>query len=229
MDYALKKEIIDYLNQFLTTERKALFERVLSERTEYMTLVLEDIYHAQNASAVLRTAECHGIQSVHIIENEHKYEVNPKVVIGASKWTKLHHYNELENNTSNCIQTLKDQGYRIVATSPHPNGISLSEFDVTKGKFALMFGSEKPGLTNEAIDLADEYITIPMYGFTESYNISVSAGICCYDMINRLKNSEVNWQLPEEEWTDLWLDWSRKSLNRPEVMEREFLRSKGLQ
>ena len=169
------KDIIVFLQEFITENRLATFEKVLDNRTRYITVSLEDIYQSQNASAVLRTSDCFGIQDIHVIENKNKYNINPDVALGSSQWLNITKYNQEENNTLQAIQKLKEKGYRIVATTPHTDDVDLDSFDLTKGKIALFFGTELKGLSDLMIENADEYLKIPMYGFTESYNISVSA------------------------------------------------------
>jgi len=198
--------------------------KIIADRTKYLTLVLENIYQPHNASAVLRTCDCFGIQEVHIIENENQYNVNPDVALGSSKWLDLKRYNEEENNTLACISTLKKEGYRIVATTPHTNDVDLHDFDLSKGKTALMFGSEQPGLSKLALDNADEFLKIPMFGFTESFNISVSASIILHYLRLRLNQSGIDWKLTKSESDEILLDWLKQSIKRSDIIEKEFLK-----
>lgn len=193
----MSKELINYLSEYITPERKELFEKVLSSRTRYLTVVLEDIYQSQNASAVLRSCDCFGIQDVHIIENRNQFKVNPDVTLGSTKWLNLHHYREKEQNTLDCINHLRNQGYRIVATSPHANDTNLEDFDLGKGKAALIFGTELTGISAVVENNADEFLKIPMFGFTESFNISVSAAITLHHLNLRLRQSDIDYLLKE--------------------------------
>lgn len=203
---------IEILKEFMTENRYERFENVLQNRTRYATVVLEDIYQPHNASAVLRSCELFGVQDVHIIENLNEYSVNPDVAVGASKWLNLYKYNKLENNTLDAINTLKKDGYRIVATTPHTNDVELKQFDVTKGKFALVFGSEMPGITDVVLDNADEFLRIDMYGFTESFNISVSVAIILHELIERMHKSDVIWKLSEAEKNAIILRWLKSTV-----------------
>lgn len=215
--------LIKFLSGFVTENRIQLFNQVLSDRTRYITVVLEDLYQPHNASAVLRTCDCFGIQYVHIIENRNKYTVNPDVALGSSKWLNLVKYNKKNNNTLPAFKKLRKAGYRIVATTPHVNEVTLDEFDLEKGKTALLFGTELNGLTDTAINNADEFLKIPMFGFTESYNISVSVAIVLYHLVNGLKKSNIHWQLSDEEKKSIKLDWLRKSIKMSSYLEKEFL------
>jgi tRNA (guanosine-2'-O-)-methyltransferase len=197
--------------------------KVISQRTRHITVVLEDIYQPHNASAVLRTCDLTGVQDVHIIENKNVYDVNPDVAMGSSKWLNLVKYNSNENNTAEAFRQLKEKGYRIVATSPHKNDKSLEEISLDN-KMAFVFGTEMHGLSEEAIQLADEYVRIPMVGFTESYNISVSAALVLYTLTQKLRSSNIFWQLNEYERIEILLEWTRRSINKPELIEAEFLK-----
>ena len=184
--------------------------------------MLEDIFQPHNASAVLRTCDLTGIQDVHIIEDKNIYDVNPDVALGSSKWLNLIKHNDNEQNTILAFNKLKEQGYRIVASTPHKHDQDLENILLDK-KIAIVFGTELNGLSEIAIENADEFLNIPMYGFTESYNISVSAALILFTLTNRLRNSEINWHLTEEEKLDILLEWSRRSIKRSDVIERQFL------
>jgi len=222
----MSKELIKYLEQFTTNERIIQFNKVLENRTKYITIALEDIYQSQNASAVLRTSECFGLQNIHIIENKNEYQLNPDVVQGSSKWLNLKKFSNKENNTLEAIKKLKAQGYRIIATTPHTKDISLEDFDIEKGKFALFFGTEGTGLSDEMMKSADEFLRIPMYGFTESFNISVSAAIILQHLVYKLRNSDIKWQLSDSEIDELKLEWLKKSIKSSTMLIETFLSKK---
>lgn len=219
----MKDQLIQFLSGFVTPERFALFNQIISQRTNYLTAVLEDIYQTQNASAVLRSADCFGIQTVHVIENNNIFHVNPNVVQGASNWLTVNRYNTSEFNTISALRKLKADGYRIVAASPHKDGVDLENFDLNKGKAAFVFGTERPGLTKQAMQEADEFMKIPMVGFTDSLNISVSAAVTFHYLTYKLRNSStIDWQLTEEEKKDLMLSWLRMTLKRVDLLEKKF-------
>ncbi|GAA4833716.1 RNA methyltransferase [Algivirga pacifica] len=212
-------ELYQYLRTFVTPNKKALFEEVLSHRTRHLTVLLEDLYLPQNASAVLRSADCFGVQDVHIVEINHKYKINPKVVRGASKWIDRHHYTD----TSTAIQSLKDKGYKVAATTPHTD-MELDDLPLDN-KVALMFGQERNGLTDTALEEADYRIKIPMYGFTESFNISVSAAICFNHIITKLRHRpDIDWKMSEEERKELETIWVLKNIKRSDVYLREYIK-----
>jgi len=221
-DLEYKTRLCGFFRSMKLEKRNALMDRVLNDRTRYVTVGLENIYQPHNASAVLRSCDCFGVQDVHIIENSYHYELNPHVSLGAAQWLNLHRYNTQDNNTAECISNLKKEGYRIVATTPDPKAVAIHDFDVSKGKFALLFGTEKFGLTPEACALADEFIRIPMYGFTESFNISVSVSLCLFHFTERIRAENAPWQLTPEEQTDIYLEWFRNTTTNSEQIERKF-------
>ncbi|MCX6251315.1 MAG: RNA methyltransferase [Bacteroidetes bacterium] len=218
-----KAQLLEYLKQFISENKNRLFQKNINNRTRYLSIVLEDIFQPHNASAVLRTCDCFGIQDVHIIENQNKYEVNPDVALGSSKWLTLNRYNNTLENTSFCLRNLKKQGYRIIATTPHKNDFTPETLPLNE-KIALVFGTEKDGLSEIALNLADDYVRIPMYGFTESFNISVSAALLVRALIERLHQSSLKWQLSKEEALDIQLSWVRAVIRNPDPIEKAFLK-----
>ncbi len=222
----MKEELAKFLSEHVTENRNALFDRVLRERTKYLTVVLEDIYQSHNASAVLRTCDCFGIQDVHIIENRNTYNVNQDVALGSYKWLSLTKYNQEENNTRTAIKALKKKGYRIVATTPHTNDVELYDFDVTKGKAAIVFGTELTGISEIVKEEADEFLRIPMYGFTESFNISVSAALVLQHLAHEIRKCNINWNLTSNQMLDVKLSWLKKAIKSSDLIEREFYSKK---
>ncbi|MGB1988319.1 MAG: TrmH family RNA methyltransferase [Flavobacteriales bacterium] len=218
--------LIDHFLKCITDERKALFEELIQKRTTYLTVVLENIYQPLNASAVLRSCDCFGIQDVHVIENYNEFKPDREVAMGASNWLTVNRYDKNENNTLDCIQYLKNQGYRIVATSPHNSQTDLINFDLSKGKTALFFGTEVEGLSDVVLENADEHLHIPMYGFTESFNLSVSAAICLYEMRMKMEKENIKWQMTEDEKNQVLLNWLRYSIDRSEIVEEDFLKNR---
>ena len=215
--------LLGFLTQFITDERKQRFEEVLDFRTRHITVVLEDIFQPHNASAVLRSCDLRGIQDIHIVENNFQYDVNPDVVLGSTKWLNLYHYNGKEFNTPTVYEHLHEKGYKIAATCPHRDDFTPDTLPLDQ-PVALVFGTEKLGLSDYAVEHADMHVRIPMYGFTESYNISVSAALLLYSLTNRLHASpDIDWHLTEEERNELRLLWTRRTLNRIRQYERKFM------
>lgn len=217
-----KQKIINYLKEFTTQERYNRIQDIARKRTRYVTVVVENLFQSHNISAILRTAEAMGIQDVHIIENNFEYEINKQVALGAQKWLSIYHYNHLSNNTVSCLQAVKEKGYKIVATLPQEDNCLLEDISLDS-KTAFLFGTELSGLTPEALEMADQFIKIPMYGFTESYNVSVSVALTLMNINERLRTSSFNWPLSPEEIIDLELDWLKKSIKDSESILNLFL------
>lgn len=201
------KKIIDVLEPFVSEHKQKRVEQVLSSRTRHITLAFEDIDKPHNISAVLRTAECMGIQDLHFIKNKNDYSINPIITQGAAKWVTMHHHKDSnENNVDKCYDHLRAQGYKIYATSLQETSMSVHELDGTH-KTAIVFGTEGKGISEDAGEKADGYVHIPMQGFTESFNLSVSAAIC----LTVLKQKKVLLpSLSEDERLELKAEWYRK-------------------
>jgi tRNA (guanosine-2'-O-)-methyltransferase len=221
MDVATRQKFLEYLYQYISPHKLARYNEVINNRTRHLTLVMEDIYQTQNASAVLRSADCFGLQDVHVIEIRNKYSVNKDVARGAPKWITQHKYINGQDNTADCYKALKDQGYRIVATSPHAKAHTIYSLPIEQ-KTALVFGTEKFGLSKYAFDNADDYVAIPIYGFTESFNISVTAALFMQHLIHKIHNSNIDWKLREEEKLDILLKWAWNSVHKPYLLEKHF-------
>ncbi|MCG8325958.1 MAG: RNA methyltransferase [Thiotrichales bacterium] len=220
-----KEKITQYLSGFINDQRQALLKQILSQRTRHLTVVLEDIYQSQNASAVIRSCECLGIQEIHVIENQHEYSLNPAVVQGASKWIELNRYYEHKNNSEVCIEKLKNRGYRICAMTLGEHAMPLEELDIDT-RLALCFGSEEPGLSDDIHELADLHVRIPMRGFTQSFNLSVSAGISLHHLRTRLEASDLDWQLDADEQDEIYIQWLAQSTPSGEALLKKILQEK---
>jgi len=231
MDEKIPKALIEHLGRYISSERIEKIEAVLNERTHYICLVLEDINKPHNASATIRTCECLGVQNIHIIENaenESPFYASKLVTQGASKWVDLHRYRKKnKNNTLACIAHLKQEGYRVVATSPEEDSLSLAEIPLDR-KLAIMFGNEEKGLSREAFDAADATLRLPMFGFTQSYNISVSVAIAFSQMIAKLRASNIRWRLSDKEKQQLKRLWYRRSIRAGKMIEKAFLAGKNI-
>jgi tRNA (guanosine-2'-O-)-methyltransferase len=222
-----KEELLfQHLSQFVSDHKKEFIEKVLNERTRHITVVLENIYQSQNASAAVRTCECMGIQDIHIVENTAKYQLNVRVLKGADKWLNLERYRaKAVNNTEVCFSRLREQGYKILVADPAEDGVSIDDVNVQESKVALVFGNELNGASSFALETGDQKVKIPMYGFTESLNISVSVAICLSTLLRKLRHMEPGLKLSENEKQAIKLSWYRKIVRRSDILEREFLRT----
>jgi tRNA (guanosine-2'-O-)-methyltransferase len=217
--------LVQHFSQYVSDHKKEFISKVLSQRTRHVTVVLEDIHQSQNTSAVVRTCECMGLQDIHIIENTNAYQTNTRVLKGSNKWMDLIRYRTKgANNTEACIQQLHKQGYKVYAADPAETGVSIHDVDVTQGNVAIMFGNELHGVSEYALAHCDQKVRIPMFGFTESLNISVSVAICLNTLITKL-HQDWKYGLTEAEKAELTLQWYRKVVRKSDLIEREFLRA----
>ncbi len=200
--------LLSYLEDFITPERTARFSEILQQRTKFVTVAIEDVFQLHNTSAVIRSCEAFGIQEAHVIENRFGKRLDKNIAMGAQQWVDVHRY----KNTPDCIQNLRQHGYKIVATTPRENACTIEDFELNE-KTAFFFGTEKEGLSEEVIRQADSFLRIPMFGFTESLNISVSAAILLQQLSKRLRKTNLPWQLTETEKLDKKLDWTKKSIH----------------
>ncbi len=223
-----KLALIEYLETFISEERKKLFYKILDNRTRRVTVLIEDLFQPHNASAILRSCDCFGVQDVHIIENRNKFKPNNQIDVGSSKWLNTYKYNKKDDNTLDAILALKAKGYRIIATTPHEKDQTLDQLDIEKGPMALMFGTELEGLTDIAKNNADEFVKIPMYGFTESFNISVSAALCLHHITEKLRKSNIDLQLNQNERIDIHINWLTKTIKSSKPILKKYFESNGL-
>ena len=210
-------KLLEYLEGFITENRKEGFKKVLANRTKHFTIAMEDVYQLHNTSAVMRSCEVFGVQELNVIEQRFGKRIDKEIAMGAQKWVDVNRFATIQN----CIDDLKEKGYQIIATTPHNDSCLLQDFDISKPS-AIFFGTEKLGLSEEVMQQADGFLKIPMVGFTESLNISVSAAIVIQDITARLRRSNLKWKLTEEEILKKRLDWTRKSIKDIDFIERKF-------
>lgn len=207
-----------YLSGFMTAGRAERLRQVLDDRTRYMAVCLENIYHPQNASALVRHCDAFGIQDIFTIEEICRFRPNTNVVKGTDKWVNIRRSFKTEDG----IAELRRRGYRIIATTPHRGDCSPEEFDIEAGPFALVFGTEHEGVSGRIADVADGYIRIPMWGFVESLNVSASAAIILYMLSKRLRQSGIDWRLTEDEKKVILFDWMMRSVKNAETILTKF-------
>lgn len=208
---------LSYLETFLTENRKERFLEILEHRTNHFTIAMEDVYQLHNTSAVMRSCEVFGIQQLNVVEQKFGKRIDSEIAMGAQKWVDINRF----NNMQSCIDSLKGKGYQIIATTPHNDSCLLQDFDISKPS-AIFFGTEKEGLSEEVLSQADGFLKIPMVGFTESLNISVSAAIVIQDITARLRRSDIDWKLNENEILQKRLDWARNSIKDIKRIEERY-------
>ena len=216
-------DLVQYLKAFVVNERRELFEEKIQQRTKHITVVLENIFQGRNISASIRSADCFGIQDVHIIENDNIFNDDSEVSMGAEKWITITRHNQQKHNSIDTIKELKAEGYQIIAATPHNTDCNLFDIDVSKQKVALIFGSEVRGCSDQTLALADKRMKIPMYGFTESFNISVSVSLCLQHLTYKLRKIDSDWKMTKNQQDKVMLQWLRNSIKASVEIEEEYL------
>jgi tRNA (guanosine-2'-O-)-methyltransferase len=206
-----------FLENILTDNRKERFLKVLESRTNHFTVAIEDVFQLHNTSAVMRSCEIFGIQEMHIIEEKFGKSIDKEIAMGAQKWVDINKH----ETVSDCINSLKSKGYQIIATTPHQDDCLLEDFDISKPS-AFFFGTERDGLSEDVLQAADGFLKIPMVGFTESLNISVSAAIILQNVTERLRKSSINWHLSDETIINKRMEWTRKSIKDIKRIEERY-------
>lgn len=208
---------LEFLENILTDNRKEKFLKVLENRTNHFTIAVEDIFQMHNTSAVMRSCEVFGIQELNVIEERYGKSIDKEIAMGAQKWVDINTF----DSVTSCLDAVKSKGYQIIATTPHENDCLMEGFDITKPS-ALFFGTERDGLSEEILKRADGFLKIPMVGFTESLNISVSAAIIIQNLTNRLRQSNIDWKLSEEEMLVKRLAWAKSSIKDIKRIEARY-------
>ncbi len=216
------KEVLEAFYEIITPEKVELFERIAAARTDYMTVVVENVRQEHNASAVLRSCDCFGLRHLHVIEKHHEYKIQRDIARGAGRWVDMIQYTDGENPTLECLTSLKSKGYRIVGTTPH-TGQTIHDLPIDR-PLAFVFGTEFNGISETVEQEADELVRIPMYGFTESFNISVSVALVMNTIRRRLELSDQDWLLGEDAQTRLKLDWCASIVREGKKLENELRR-----
>jgi tRNA (guanosine-2'-O-)-methyltransferase len=210
-------DYLHFLENMLTENRKEKFQKVLETRTNHFTVVVEDVFQMHNTSAVMRSCEVFGIQELAIIEQRYGKSIDKEIAMGAQKWVDITTFDSI----SDALQTMRNKGYQIIATTPHEKDCLLDDFDISKPS-ALFFGTERDGLSEEIMQQADGFLKIPMVGFTESLNISVSAAIIIQNLTNRLRKSDIHWQLSDKEVLEKRLSWAKNSIKDIARIEERY-------
>jgi tRNA (guanosine-2'-O-)-methyltransferase len=160
-----------------TDKRITRIEGVLSRRQPDLRVVLEGVTIAHNACAVIRTCDAAGILYLDLISpNPDLLEFNEAITTRTEKWLEI----GIHASASECLSSLKERGFAIVATRLSDEAVPYTEVDYGR-PLALVFGSESAGISDEALAFADQIIRIPMVGMVQSLNLSVSVAVVLYE------------------------------------------------
>lgn len=213
------QKIFQHLQQFLTDERLEKINHFAPESSDFVLPVIEDVFQFRNAAAIVRSVEACGFHKIIAMESEHEFNPNLRVTKGAETWVEVE---KLPHNMDS-LREIKNRGYKILAVSPENNATMLSDYDL-KEPVALVFGTEAAGVSEEILDFADETLAIPMYGFTQSFNVSVAAAICVYELKQKLLRSNLDYKLSEEKLWEMKVRWAMNSIKSGEQILAKYLR-----
>ena len=211
-----------YLCSFILPERVSKMDIMAAKSSSYVLPVLEDVYQYRNAAAVVRSAEGCGFHRVVAMESKNRFEPNLEVTKGAETWVRV----DRMAHTLQSLEKLRTDGYRLVAVSPERDATPLPAY-LPKQRTALIFGTEWQGVTEDFLHYCDETVSIPMYGFTQSFNVSVAAALCLYDLKQKLLQHKIEHYLTAEEQVQLKIQWAVRSLKSGPALLAKYLEEHG--
>lgn len=228
-DLDLKRAMQFYNRLFdlLTEHKKKLFTSLIERRTDHIAWLADNFYHEQNSSAVIRSADCFGYNTVFVIEDKYRFKVNKEIAMGAQKWVNTEIFQAGIDGYDYAITAIKQRGYKLIAATPHVDGVSIEELDISQPT-CIALGSERHGHNSKILEAADGYVAVPMEGFSESLNVSVTAGIMMYILKKRLKDEGIKWQLSEEAKKEQMLIWMLKTIPSAEKMVERWIQEQSV-
>jgi tRNA (guanosine-2'-O-)-methyltransferase len=204
--YADDAGFMAYLDVLTPMSKKQKMAQVLPLRTRHVVTVIENVLDSNNTNAILRTSEALGIQEAHLVYGNIKYIPQKSVSKGAHLWIDTYKYgSEHEDNAMQCIKALKNKNYRLIVTTPEAQN-RIEDITIHE-PLAVCFGQESKGISQCFLNHADVLVSLPQYGFTESYNVAVAAGMIMMPLIERIRKSSISWQLTTEEQSVLYKSW----------------------
>ena len=213
--------VLQEFYKIITPNKVGLFEKIAPQRSRHLVVGLENIQQDHNASAIMRTMDCLGIQELHLIEKNNNYQFQRDIALGAARWLDVMQHQQEPEPVLDSIAHLRQKGYQIVATSPHIKANTPQNLNLTQ-PIALFFGAEKHGISEELSANADAFLHIPMHGFTESFNLSVSAALVLSALRTRLEASSIDWLLSPEAQIELKISWCERILNGGPQLAQKF-------
>ncbi len=234
--------IIELLSPFLAPGKVERMEKVIAQRLSQVWLVVENLYDPLNGAALVRTAEAMGILHVAFIqEREVKAlpvgrgkRLSQKITIGAERWMEVHEFDTFEA----AMDVFSRHGLRHYAAVAPPSDVGNANVELGRmpallaestfvPPLAIWFGNERWGLSQKAVDAADAAFTIPLHGFSQSLNLSVSAGIALHHVVGSLRARTADGDLPEPQRREWLARCLLETVDRPEALLRELHARQG--
>jgi len=191
-------------NTLISEQRKERLERTVNNRLSGLTIVAEGTHLRHNLSAIIRSAESFGVADVHLISSE-KQKMSGAAK-GAEKWVDMNIY----NNTEQCFETLRERGFKIFVADLQEDSFTPETLPITE-PVAIVMGTELVGVSEQAKALADGSIMIPMYGLTQSLNVSVASACVLQRLSTRMREAGVGEMSPEAK-QELLANWLNRDL-----------------
>jgi tRNA (guanosine-2'-O-)-methyltransferase len=200
----------------LSDHKRQLFERKIQHRTRHFSLALEDMMKTQNASALMRTADAFGVQRVDIYDKNERFNVSSGISKGVEKWLDTSFFNTYnEGGVAEWAELLKSSGRKLYVTALNASAKPLHDIDATIPA-TICFGNEQEGASEELLKHADEVIYIPMKGFVESFNVSVSCGIVLHHLTHKMEEAGIARGLSQEDEITTKIDWALRTIPNPQ-------------
>ena len=174
----VRKLTLDQLNRLTVEEFKT------AEKFPYC-LILDDIRSLNNVGSVFRTADAFRAERLYLggITGMPPHRDITKTAIGATESVNWTHTPDIDT----LVAQLKAEGYWVVAIEQAKNSTLLTNFQPHSNKrYAFVFGNEVTGVRDSVVQQANEVVEIPQFGTKHSLNIAVTAGIICYDFVNKI-------------------------------------------
>lgn len=225
-DFRMALKFYDRLFDLLTEHKKNLFTTLIEYRTNHIAWLADNFYHEQNSSAIIRSADCFGYNTVFVIEDKYRFKVNEEIAMGAQKWVNTVIFQVGNVDYGQAIHAIKQSGYKLIAATPHINGLSVENLDIRK-PICIAMGSERHGHHPEILEEADGFVAIPMEGFSESLNVSVTAGVLMYTLKKRLKSEGIDWQLSDADKKRQILIWMLKTIPSAQKMVERWIQEEA--
>lgn len=217
----MQEELLAAFYELIPENKRTMFDRIAADRTRHLTVVLENIYQEHNASAVMRSCESLGVQELHVIENGNEYKAQRDIARGAGKWIELYNYSDRQP-VSTALTHLRERGFKLAVLTPEADAHTIFTLPLDE-PVALVFGTEWRGVSEEAREMADYAVSIPMVGFTESFNVSVSVALTLQALRHRLDESELDWKLSEADQTATKLNWCEGYMKNGSVVRKSLM------
>jgi tRNA (guanosine-2'-O-)-methyltransferase len=215
LDIDSKRSFYKTLSEALTDNKRALFKEKVGYRTRHFSLALEDMMKSQNASALMRTADAFGVHRIDVYDKQERFNVSSGISKGVEKWLDVNFFNTYnEGHTEVWGEKLKSTGRKLYVTALDPSAKPLHEIDASIPA-TILFGNEQEGASSEIQSMADELIYIPMKGFVESFNVSVSCGIVLHHLTLGMQQAGIPRGLSEEDELDTLINWALRTVPNP--------------